>query len=98
MAMYSQALIHRLDSTAKQIQYANISAAGSSLERLRRWSDLLVEIGPLYGYFPNGSKTHVLAKPDNIEAAKDIFNSYLNRRRVIPERSSWNFLVCTSAC
>ena len=30
-------------------------------------------IGPLYGYFPNGSKTHVLAKPHHVEAAKEIF-------------------------
>ena len=35
--------------------------------------DLLVEIGPLYGYFPNGSKTHVRAKPQYAEAAKEIF-------------------------
>ena len=36
---------------------ADDSAAGSSLERLKRWWDMLVEIGPLYGFFPNGSKT-----------------------------------------
>ena len=34
---------------------------------------MLVEIGSLYGYFPNGSKTHVLAKPQYAEAAKEIF-------------------------
>ena len=56
-------------------RYADDSAAGSRLERLRRWWDLLVEVGPLYGYFSNGSKTHVLAKPNHniIEAAKEIF-------------------------
>ena len=32
-----------------------------------------MEVGPLHGYFPNGSKTHVLAKPNHIEAAKEIF-------------------------
>ena len=32
-----------------------------------------MEIGPLYGYFPNGSKTQVLAKPRHVEAAKEIF-------------------------
>ena len=65
MAMYAigtQSLIRRLDGVAKQVWYADDSAAGSSLERLRRWWDLLKEIGPLYGYFPNSSKTHVLAK------------------------------------
>ena len=76
MAMYAigtQPLIRRLDGIAKQAWYADDSAAGSSLEGLRRWWDLLVAIGPLYGYFPNGSKTHVLAKPRHAEAAKEIF-------------------------
>ena len=60
MAMYAigtQPLIHRLDGIAKQVWYADDSAAGSRLETLRRWWDLLVEVGPLYGDFPNGSKT-----------------------------------------
>ena len=76
MAMYAigtQPLIHRLDGIAKQVWYADDSAAGSRLETLRRWWDLLVEVGPLYGYFPNGSKTHVLAKSNHVEAAKEIF-------------------------
>ena len=75
MAMYAigtQPLIHRLDGIAKQVRYADDSAAGSKLVRLRWW-DLLVEIGPQYGYFLNGSKTHVLAKPHHVEAAKEIF-------------------------
>ena len=76
MAMYAigtQPLIHRLDGIAKQVWYADDSAAGSTLERLRRWWDLLKEIGPLYGYYPNGAKTHILAKPEHTEAAKEIF-------------------------
>ena len=76
MAMYAigtQPLIRRLDGIAKQLWYADDSAAGSSLERLKRWWDMLVEIGPLYGYFPNSSKTHVLAKPQYAEAAREIF-------------------------
>ena len=77
MAMYAigtQPLIHKLDGIARQVWYADDSAAGSTLKNLRRWWDLLVEIGPLYGYFPNGSKTHVLAKPHHVEAAKEIFS------------------------
>ena len=63
MAMYAigiQPLIQKLNGIAKQVWYADDSAAGSKLERLKRWWDLLVEISPCYGYFPNGSKTHVL--------------------------------------
>ena len=73
MAIGTQPLIRRLDGIAKQVWYADDSAAGSSLERHRRWWDLLKEVGPLYGYFPNGAKTHVLAKLEHTEAAKEIF-------------------------
>ena len=76
MAMYAigtQPLIHRLNGIAKQVWYADDSAAGSSLERLRRWWDLLEEIGPHYGYFPNGSKTYIVAKPEVAETAKEVF-------------------------
>ena len=61
MAMYAigtQPLIRKLDGTIKQVWYADDSAAGSTLQQLRRWWDLLNEIGPHYGYFPNGAKTH----------------------------------------
>ena len=73
-AIGTQPLIHKLDGIARQVWYADDSAAGSTLKNLRRWWYLLVEIGPLYGYFPNGSKTHVLAKPHHVEAAKEIFS------------------------
>ena len=72
-AIGTQPLIRRLDGIAKQVWYADDSAAGSSLEKLKRWWDLLKEICPLYCYFPNSSKTHVLAKSQHIEAAKEIF-------------------------
>ena len=57
MAMYAigtQPLVRRLDGIARQVWYADDSAAGSSLERLRRWWDVLVEVGLLYGYFYGG--------------------------------------------
>ena len=96
MAMYAigtQPLIRKLDGIAMQVWYADDSAAGSSLERLRKWWDLLVEIGPLYGYF---SKTHVLAKPQHVEAAKEIFK---DTGIVIRQKSAiWGgyFLICAS--
>ena len=73
MAMYAigtQPLIHRLNGIGKQVWYADDSAAGSSVENLKIWWQ---EIGPLYGYFPNGSKTHLLVKPDAIERARVLF-------------------------
>ena len=61
MAMYAIGtlpLIHHLEGIAKQALYADDSAATSKLEQLKSWWDLLNEIGPRYGYFPNRAKTH----------------------------------------
>ena len=76
MLMYAigtQPLIRRLDGIAKQVWYADDSATGLKLERLRRLWDLLVEIDPQYGYFPNGFKTHLLAQLHHAEAARELF-------------------------
>ena len=76
MAMYAigtQPLIHRLDDIAKQVWYADDSTAGSSIKSLREWWDLLEEIGPLYGDFPNHCKTLIIAKPEYVETAREVF-------------------------
>ena len=72
-AIGNHPLIRRLEGIAQQLWYADDSAVGSSVDRLKRWWDMLVEIGPLYGYFSNIFKTHVLAKPQYAEAARKIF-------------------------
>ena len=66
-------LTRRLDGIAKQTWYMDDSAAASNLEKLRRWWDTLGEIGPLYGYFPNDAKTHILAKAQHINKAREVF-------------------------
>ena len=76
MAMYAigtQPLIRKLEGVTKQVWYADDSAAGSTLQQLRRWWDILNEIGPHYGYFPNGVKTHVLVKKEHVDTANEIF-------------------------
>ena len=76
MAMYAIGtlpLTRRLDGIAKQTWYADDSAAASSLEKLRRWWNTLSEIGPLYGYFPNDAKTHILAKAQHVNKAREVF-------------------------
>ena len=55
--------------------YADDSAAGSTVENIKRWWDELVEFGPLYGYYPNSSKTHILTKPDHVQSVRDAFKT-----------------------
>ena len=66
LAMYAigtHPLLCKLDKVAKQAWYVDNSAAGSSIENLKKWWDLLYEIGPKYGYYPNSSKMHMLQHP-----------------------------------
>ncbi len=59
--------------------YADDSAAGGSIGNLKKWWDELCESGPLFGYFPNICKTHLLIQPDDIVQAQSIFaNSNVN--------------------
>ena len=78
MAMYAigtKPLIDRLNGISKQVWYADDSAAGSNVENIKRWWDELVEFGPLYGYYPNSSKTHILTKPDHVQSVRDAFKT-----------------------
>ena len=82
MAMYAigglAPVIRRLEAPgAEQIWFADDSAAGffsnSLLNTLRRWWDLLNEIGPAYGYYPNGCKTWLVVKHALLSKAQHIF-------------------------
>ena len=78
MAMYAigtKPLIDRLNGISKQVRYADNSAAGSTVENIKRWWDELVEFGPLYGYYLNSSKTHILTKPDHVQSVRDAFKT-----------------------
>ena len=107
MAMYAigtKPLIDRLNGIAKQVWYADDSAAGSTVANIRRWWDGLVEVGPLYGYHPNSSKTHILTKPEHADSVNDAFKDtditistegkgYLEELLVPPHSSSYSWRV-----
>ena len=56
-----------------QVWFADDAAAAGSFVRLRQWWDQLSSLGPLYGYYPNASKTFLVVKNEDEESAKDIF-------------------------
>ena len=72
-AIGTQPLIKRLTGIAQQTWYADDSAAGDKLDRLKNWWTELSRIGPLYGYFPNNLKTKLLVKSEFQSKAKDMF-------------------------
>ena len=64
------AIAHR---TVCQIWYADDSAAGGLLPGVRQWWQSLCDLGPLYGYHPNASKTWLVVKPQHLAVACKIF-------------------------
>ena len=63
MAMYAigtAPLIRALSKeSVKQVWYADDASAAGGIKELRRWWDLLVRIGPNYGYYPNACETRL---------------------------------------
>ena len=82
MAMYAIAtipLIRQLEiatcAEVEQVWYADDSAAGGGIEKLRKWWDTLLEMGPDYGYYANPSKTWLLVKEEAYEEAMQAFGA-----------------------
>ena len=79
MSLYAislQPLITRLQvkSAASQCWYADDAAGCGSLEDVKTWWDKLMVSGPPLGYFPNPPKCWLIVKPENEQAAKEIFS------------------------
>lgn len=79
MAMYAIAVtptichLRSFCQTVQQAWYADDAAGAGSCDNLKMWWDELNRIGPLYGYYPNASKTCLLVKPHHEHAANEIF-------------------------
>ena len=59
----------------KLVAYADDLAAGGKLENIKiRW-DLLTNLGPKIGYFPNSSKSWLIVKESMMENAKQLFKN-----------------------
>ena len=55
-------LIKKLKGNSTQIWYADDAAATGKITDLRDWWDKLTKEGPVFGYFPNPSKTWLVTK------------------------------------
>ena len=76
MAMYAIGtlpLIRELQPLANQVWYADDSAAGSSIAKLKDWWTKLCQKGAKYGYFVNNMKTKLLVKEEYSSLAQELF-------------------------
>ena len=46
-----------------------------STANIRCWWDIITKAGPMFGYYPNASKTHRIVKQVYVRSAKDLFDS-----------------------
>ena len=65
--------IKREDEDLKKIFYADDGSGASTLDSLSVWWNNLQKEGPLFGYFPNASKTWLIVKPELVERAVTLF-------------------------
>ena len=59
----------------KQAWYADDSQAAGKLECLKKWWDVVNELGPDYGYHPKASKTILIVKREHLAKAKEVFEN-----------------------
>ena len=59
----------------KQVWYADDSSSAGELSAMKKWWDLLCEIGPKYGYFPLARKTILIVKEKHQAKAEEIFKN-----------------------
>ena len=57
----------------KQAWFADDSSAAGKLLELKKWWDLLCQLGPQYGYFPLARKSILIVKAEYKELAEEIF-------------------------
>ena len=78
MAMYgigSLPLIKKLQTCdVTQTWYADDAAAAGSTANIRCWWDMITKAGPMFGYYPNASKTHLIVKQEYVQSAKGLFD------------------------
>ena len=78
-AMYALAmkpLIGKLRANVpevKQVWFADDATGAGTCEDLRKFWDNLLVHGAGYGYNPNGSKTHLVVKPEHLTKARELF-------------------------
>ena len=58
-----------------QIWYADDASACGKLSHIRRWFDLLLEVGPGFGYYPNPRKCSIVVGSTSRSAAEHLFGS-----------------------
>ena len=58
---------------SKEVAFADDSTVPGNIKEVKRYWELLVRVGPKYGYYPKPSKYHLILKEEHLDKAKFIF-------------------------
>ena len=58
---------------SKEVAFADGLAVGK-INEIKNFWDVIENIGPKYGYFPEASKSHLIVKDQHVDVASVIFN------------------------
>ena len=88
----NQCVIHQLRTNSPDVQqawFADDATSAASCSKLKTWWDDLIELGPTFGYYPNGPKTHLIVKPEHEEIARQLYSLTLMWMSPSGEMPSW---------
>ena len=66
--------LHSSDPAVSQVWYADDAIGVGKCTALRKWWDTLSQLGPLFGYVPNASKTYLVVKDKYAATARRAFS------------------------
>ena len=95
MAMYALAitpLIQQMRTRSpdtNQVWFADDATCAGTCTQLRAWWKNLFSIGPTFGYYPNGSKTHLVVKEDYEERARQFSSRTFTEEYVYDKVQGW---------
>ena len=59
----------------KMVAFADDLSAGGSLSNIKKWWKALCNLGPKFGYNPDGSKCWLVVKPQLVREAEKLFEN-----------------------
>ena len=71
--MIIEAMCKMPEKNSKTVAYADDFSAAGTLKNLRSWWDVLCQLGPKFGYYPEATKSWLIVKPNKNNQAVSIF-------------------------
>ena len=73
-------LLHFLDEfilinkhRSEEVAFADDPTLAGNVKEIKQYWQLLLQVGPKYGYYPNPSKSHLIVKEEHLDRTKFIF-------------------------